>query len=82
MAAMFDSPGTEGGQQVLPELPPGTRVEVRNRFDGSWARGFVVASVDDDGRYRITRRSDGDVLPTTFDRDDVRRERRRETWWI
>jgi hypothetical protein len=63
-------------------LRPGTRVEVRNRFDGSWARGFVVAATDEDGRYRITRQSDGDLLPTAFDREDVRRERSRQTWWV
>ena len=78
MAPMSDSPGTE--RRLA--LPPGTRVEVRNRFDGSWGRGFVVASADDDGRYHITRQSDGDVLPTAFDREDVRRERRRQTWWV
>lgn len=79
MAPMSDSPGTERRRV---DLPPGTRVEVRNRFDGSWSRGFEVASVDEDGRYRIRRRSDGDLLPTPFERDDVRRERKRQTWWI
>jgi hypothetical protein len=79
MAPMSDSPGTE---RRLPALAVGTKVDVRNRFDGSWAPGFVVTGVDDEGRYRITRQSDGDVLPSTFDRDDVRRERRRQTWWV
>lgn len=62
-------------------LRPGTRVEVRNRFDGAWARGFEVAS-SESGRYRVVRLSDGDVLPVTFDAEDVRRERSRETWWV
>ena len=79
MAPMSDSPGTE---RRLPALAAGTKVEVRNRFDGSWARGFVVAATDEDGRYRITRQSDGDLLPTAFDREDVRRERSRQTWWV
>lgn len=79
MAAMSDSPGNE--RRVL-SLPAGTRVEVRNRFDGRWAPGFEVAGVDDDGRYRITRRSDGDQLPTPFERADIRRERTRQTWWV
>jgi len=63
--------------------PPGTRVEVRNRFDGRWARGFEVASVDDDG-YRVRRLSDGNELPTRFDDADIRVEkekRRGGTWW-
>ena len=79
MAPMSDSPGTE---RRLAALAAGTRVEVRNRFDGSWGRGFVVAGTDEDGRYRITRQSDGHLLPTAFDREDVRRERSRQTWWV
>jgi hypothetical protein len=62
-------------------FPTGTRVEVRSRFDGEWTSGFEVAEVTDEG-YRIRRLSDGTVLPSAFTGDDVRRERRRETWWI
>jgi hypothetical protein len=79
MAPMSDSPGTE---RRLSALAAGTKVEVRNRFDGSWGPGFVVAGTDEDGRYRITRQSDGDLLPTAFEREDVRRERSRQTWWV
>ena len=62
-------------------LEPGTRVEVRSRFDRSWARGFEVATVVKDG-YGIRRRSDGALLPATFDPADVRPERRhRGLWW-
>jgi hypothetical protein len=62
-------------------VDPGTRVEVRSRFDLSWARGFEVAE-QTDGGYRIKRVSDGIVLPTEFSDDDVRRERRRQgMWW-
>ena len=64
----------------------GTHVEVRNRFDARWSRGFVVAEVLDgdhtDPVYRIQRRSDHSVLPPEFDEDDLREERRRSTWWI
>lgn len=60
---------------------PGTRVEVRRRFDLAWARGFEVAEVVDAG-YRIRRRSDGAVLPVDFDADEVRAERKRQgLWW-
>jgi len=68
-------------------VQPGTRIEVRSRFDDRWARGFeVVEMVDPDSapehpRYRIRRRSDGSVLPVLFDDDDVREERRRSMWW-
>lgn len=71
--------GDDGPSSDL--LPVGTRVEVRNGFDGTWSRGFTVSG-DDGGRYRIRRRTDGAELPGTFDVVDVRRERTRSTWWI
>ena len=62
-------------------LGPGTPVEVRNRFDGRWARGFEVVSGDALG-YRVRRLSDGRELPSVFGLDEVRpRERKRGTWW-
>lgn len=62
-------------------LPPGTKVEVRNGFDGRWSRGFEVSETDDDG-YQVRRMSDGSVLPRTFPDDAVRRERRNNSWWV
>ena len=66
----------------------GTRVEVRNRFDAHWSRGFEIAEIierqDDLGAarsYRLKRRSDAAVLPTTFPEYELREERRRQTWW-
>jgi hypothetical protein len=53
-------------------LVPGTSVEVLVRFHGSWTAGFEVAAAIRNGRYRLRRRSDGVVLPTTFPRDDLR----------
>ncbi len=62
-------------------LAPGTRVEVRRRFDLKWARGFEVAEVVAAG-YRILRRSDNAVLPVDFSHDEVRAERKRQgLWW-
>jgi hypothetical protein len=64
------------------DLDPGTPIDVRDRFQGSWVRGFEVAEVDDDGNYRVRRLSDASILPGTFARDDVRRQRRgRSGWW-
>lgn len=75
---MNDSPSAQG----MPDrLPPGTRVEVRNDFDGSWTRGFTIADVSPEG-YRIHRRSDGTRIPTVFSPEQVRRERTRSTWWV
>ena len=62
-------------------LLPGMKVEVRNRFDGAWVPGFEVTEVLD-GTYRLLRLSDGAVLPVDIDCDDVRRERKRQTWWV
>ena len=62
-------------------LTPGTRIEVRRRFDSGWASGFEVAEVRPGG-YRIRRMSDGEVLPVEFDVDDVRRERKKGMWWF
>ncbi|HVE94102.1 MAG TPA: hypothetical protein VNB24_04215 [Acidimicrobiales bacterium] len=60
---------------------PGTRVEVRQRFDGRWARGFIVDSQDTDG-YRLRRPSDDTILPVAFPPEDLREERKRQgMWW-
>jgi hypothetical protein len=76
---------TEGGgestdvSQRTP-LAPGTKVDVRNRYQGTWVRGFEIAEVTEDG-YRIRRLSDGSTLGELFVRDDVRRERTRQGFW-
>ena len=74
-----DRPADTGGTTRLVE---GTRVEVRNRLDGTWSRGFEVEDTTAGG-YRLRRLSDRTVLPAVFGDDDVRpeRERRRGTWW-
>ena len=74
-------PSTGSMTRRRPPLRPGTAVEVRSRFDGSWASGFEVADVEEAG-YIIRRNSDGSVLPVPLPLDDVRKERRRETWWV
>jgi hypothetical protein len=66
-------------------VKPGTRVEVRSRFDERWSRGFAIDEVVEENgtrRYRVRRRSDDAVLPVLFDEDDLREERRRSTWWV
>jgi len=53
---------------------PGTRVEVRSRFDGTWCQGFEVAEVVTSfgqHAFRLRRLSDGAVLPALFSADDV-----------
>lgn len=78
LAERLEAEGPGTGQY----LPPGTRVEVRNRFDATWARGFEIVGADDGG-YRVRRLSDGAELPTVFADHDVRIERKRtnDMWW-
>jgi hypothetical protein len=80
MSRLLEPTVTPPGDPVDPILPPGTRVEVRNRLDGRWARGFEVIRAEGGG-YRLKRLSDGGELPLVFHDDDVRREKRRGTWW-
>ena len=83
MAMVADPPMDMPPPQPRPgSYPESTRVEVRNRFDGSWAKGFEVAEVTESG-YRIRRASDASVLPTEFAADQVRKERgRSNNWWV
>ena len=61
------------------DLPPGRKVEGRNRFDGSWSGGFEVVEEVDVG-YRVRRRSDAAVLPGVFRGDELRPEGGRRRW--
>jgi hypothetical protein len=73
---------TVAAEGSIESLPPGTKVEVRNGFDGSWSKGFAVAATGPGG-YELRRLSDGEVLPRLFDGEAVRRERRTSnTWWV
>jgi len=73
-------------------MEPGTRVEVRTRFDQRWTRGFEVADVrsvegegegEGEARYLIRRRSDDSVLPSEFASDEIRSEKMgRSMWWV
>ena len=50
-------------------------VEVRNRFEGGWSRGYLLDEVISNGDtevYRVRRSSDGSVLPLLFQRGEVR----------
>jgi hypothetical protein len=71
--------------RTMSVVKPGTQVEVRSRFESGWSRGFEVVDCDKaqgEPRYQLRRRSDGSILPVTFGADDLREERRRQTWWI
>lgn len=63
-------------------LEAGIRVEVRQRFDQRWTRGFAIAETRGD-RFLIRRLSDGTVLPTEFTSEELRPERKRRQgmWW-
>ncbi len=74
------APSTADLADGEPLLPPGTAVEVRTTLDSRWSRGFEVVSGTRAG-YRLRRLSDGTELPGRFPVDDVRKERKRNTWW-
>jgi hypothetical protein len=80
MGPVSDGAGDAPDPNTRSPLAPGTKVDVRNRYQGTWVRGFEVAEAVDGG-YRIRRLSDGSVLGELFSRDDVRRERRRQGFW-
>jgi len=74
-------------RRTIKEMRPGTRVEVRSRFESKWSRGFEVADLVEDAgpgesMYKVRRRSDGPILPVNFPATDLREENRRSTWWI
>jgi hypothetical protein len=73
--------GTAPGSERRRTLKAGTAVEVRNSFDGGWSRGFTIAEAVEGG-YRVRRDSDGSILPVIVADTEVRRERRRQTWWV
>ncbi len=53
----------------------GAPIEVRQRYTEQWAAGFEVARVDLSGAepaVAVRRRSDGSVLPATFNLSEVR----------
>lgn len=52
-------------------IAPGARVEVRNHFEGGWAKGFEVVD-EHDGAVRLRRVSDGAELPQWFGPTDLR----------
>jgi|GraSoiStandDraft_30_1057271.scaffolds.fasta_scaffold1282949_1 hypothetical protein len=62
-------------------LPPGTEVEVRNRFNGDWTSGFEVADVGPGAigprpaEYWLRRISDGTKLAPSFSPSEVRLRR-------
>ncbi len=49
----------------------GETVEVRDRFQGGWHRGYVVDEVTAGG-YRVMRTADSKLLPVDFNAGDLR----------
>jgi hypothetical protein len=56
-------------------LSVGTRVYVRNKYEGTFGSGFEIAEVLATG-YLLMRMTDGQVFTEVFAFDDVHRERR------
>jgi hypothetical protein len=58
----------------------GTKVEVRQRFDGKWAKGFTIEHGNTEG-YTVRRDSDGVLLPERFPANEIRIEKRSLRFW-
>lgn len=56
-------------------IPVGTSVDVKNRFIGTWSRGFEIAGMAPDG-YLIRRLSDRSILPDALTFEEVRQSNR------
>lgn len=69
--------GAIGSSPPPPPLTVGTKVVVRNRFEGEWTGGFEVAGIVPHG-YLLRRLSDGHAFPDVFTPAEVRQERRSE----
>jgi hypothetical protein len=65
---------TSVGSRSHRPLATGTEVEVLNRYQGRWAAGFKIETMQD-GRYTLRRSSDNTVLPAAFARNQVRPRR-------
>ena len=74
MSAMFASRPDRAA------LAPGAPIDVRTRYLANWSSGFEIISVHDD-EVHVRRLSDGGELPLLFSDDDVRKEKKRGTWW-
>ncbi len=71
----------EPEQEDANRLAVDTHVEVRDRYQGTWARGFAIAEQLESG-YKVRRISDGAILPSAFTEEEVRPSRRRQgLWW-
>jgi hypothetical protein len=63
----------QSGSNAIPEhaFRVGSRVEVRDRFQGSWSRGFEIAG-EIAGGYTLRRVSDRSILPVAFPAHELR----------
>jgi hypothetical protein len=78
---MVDTMAAVAATQSVEEPEPGTRVDVRSRYLGTWTHGFEVVERRPEG-FVIRRLSDGSILPGVFDPEDVRVERKKQgLWW-
>jgi cell division protease FtsH len=77
-AAHAASSAAEQGRGRQGLWTSGTRVRVRNHFDGSWASGFEIerSGIGSDGQpgYLVRRLSDGSTIAVNFDAGEVQPE--------
>lgn len=70
MRRATDPDGSSSPTDVSQRIGVGTPVEARDRFCGSWSRGFEIEAATEHG-YLLRRLSDRYVLPIEFGTDAV-----------
>lgn len=70
MRRATDPGGFSSPTEMSQRIGVGTPVEARDRFCGSWSRGFEIEAATEHG-YLLRRLSDRYVLPIEFDADAV-----------
>ena len=70
MRRAIDPGGSSSPRDIPWRIGVGTPVEARDRFCGSWSRGFEIEAATEHG-YLLRRLSDRYVLPIEFGADAV-----------
>ena len=74
---------TEDDESKARPLAIGDAVEVRDKFERSWVRGFKVSKVNlENYLVWVTRNSDGLSMPEPFKIEDVHKEKKKNMWWF
>jgi hypothetical protein len=67
-------------------LKIGDKVEIKNKFDGDWSRGYIISRVDTsstgDEIFYVKRAAEIHEIPQHFTSDHIRKAKKKNMWWI